>query len=616
MPDFSEHTLKAGNLVVYKLQPAYIETVEKSGKFAIKTLEKGNLRVRDKDVQFLHPGPINNFSELTPPPGEVKTAWELLAGDTTTLPELAELAFEEYSPASAWAVWELLEDALYFHGSVEEIVARSEAEVAEITAERTAKAEEAARWAGFVSRVEAKSITPADGDLLGHEEQLALGQVDYSHLLNALNHSETPESAHTLLLSLGHWDETLNPYPARLNLPTDIGQAPLPPPNHDNRRDLTHLPAFAIDDAGNKDPDDALSVDGPRLWVHIADVAALVSPNSPADALAQHRTATLYLPEKSVPMLPPEALPQLGLGLQTPSPALSFGIILGPDGSIEQVDITPSWVNVTRLSYAQANQALKAGDSDLQTLYRWASRFRERRIAQGSIEIDLPEVKVRLDPATGDINIKPILPLKSRMLVQESMLMAGEAVARFATDHQIPLAFATQPPPFERDDLPSGMAGMYAQRRAMKRGEYKSTPGPHTGLGLDHYVQATSPLRRYLDLVAHQQLRAYLEGRPLLTEQDILERVASVNAVYGALRRAERQSNTHWKLVYLQRHPYWQDEGVVVEQRGRKSTVLIPSLELETDLYLREDVSLNSILDLRVRSINLPYLSAQFDVVD
>jgi hypothetical protein len=96
----------------------------------------------------------------------------------------------------------------------------------------------------------------------------------------------------------------------------------------EERLDLTHLPALAIDDKGNQEPDDALSLEGDRLWVHVADVAALVPPESAADLEARARGATLYLPEGAVPMLPWAAIGRLGLGLSEISPALSFGLDL------------------------------------------------------------------------------------------------------------------------------------------------------------------------------------------------------------------------------------------------------------------------------------------------
>ena len=108
-------------------------------------------------------------------------------------------------------------------------------------------------------------------------------------MLNELGRTQSPENAHAFLLEVGYWDGWVDPYPRRLELPIsaptiDLGDLP-----EENRVDLTALPAFAIDDEGNQDPDDAISLDGDRLWVHVADVAALVRPDSPADLEARAR---------------------------------------------------------------------------------------------------------------------------------------------------------------------------------------------------------------------------------------------------------------------------------------------------------------------------------------
>jgi len=87
--------------------------------------------------------------------------------------------------------------------------------------------------------------------------------------------------------------------------------------------------------------------------------------------------------------------------------------------------------------------------------------------------------------------------------------MAGEAVAAYAVREGIPCVFSTQEAT-EIPALPDGMAGMYALRRFMKRGQLKSLPSRHAGIGLDGYTQITSPIRRYQDLIVHQQLRAHI----------------------------------------------------------------------------------------------------------
>jgi exoribonuclease-2 len=131
---------------------------------------------------------------------------------------------------------------------------------------------------------------------------------------------------------------------------------------------------------------------------------------------------------------------------------------------------------------------------------------------------------------------------------------------------------------------------------------------------METYTQATSPLRRYLDLVVHQQLRAYLRDEDLLDSNQIIERVGATEAVSGNVRRAERLSRQHWILVYLLQHPDWHGEGIVVERRGQQTTVLIPQLVLDAHLQLRRDLPLNSMVQVVLRDVDLPQLAAHFRI--
>jgi exoribonuclease II len=135
-------------------------------------------------------------------------------------------------------------------------------------------------------------------------------------------------------------------------------------------------------------------------------------------------------------------------------------------------------------------------------------------------------------------------------------------------------------------------------------------------LGLPAYAQVTSPLRRYLDLVAHQQLRAWLSGQPLLDEQALFERIGAVEAASGALRQAETLTERHWTLVYLLQHPGWRGEGVLVEKRGATGTILIPELALEARIHLNGDPGLDARFNLAVARIQLPSLDVTFQIKD
>ncbi|MDG4554318.1 MAG: RNB domain-containing ribonuclease [Candidatus Competibacter sp.] len=597
------------SLVLYKNGPARVASL--GDKLEIELEDGRSLRVRPKDVLLLHPGPLRGLRELDLPPGEVEAACELLEGERTTLPDLAELVYGAYTPAAAWATWRLLDEGLYFQGAPEAIVVRPLAEVARERAAREAKVAEQYAWNEFLSRARAGRCAAEDAAFLREIEEVAWGQREQSRVLQALDCNQNMESAHGLLLRLGYWDGTVNPYPRRIGAPLAAAAADLPELPDEPRLDLTGLAAYAIDDEGNLDPDDALSLDGNRLWVHVADAAALVSPDSPADREARERGATLYLPETVVPMLPAEAVPRLGLGLSEITPALSFGLTLDADGTVVDVEIAPSRVRVRRLSYEAVESRLD--EEPFRTLHELAQRHRTRRRANRAVFIDLPEVKMQV--ADGRVVIKPLPRSRSRMLVSEAMLMAGEAAARFALERGLPFPFTTQDVAVgDADREPAGLAAMYALRRGLRPRQYSGQPGPHGGLGLDVYAQVTSPLRRYLDLVAHQQLRACLRGGDPLETQAIVERVGAAEAAARGIRRAERLSREHWTVVYLQQHPGWQGEGVLVEKRMPRGVVLIPELALEARVKVGESVAPDSALPLRLTGLELPAREAYFKV--
>jgi exoribonuclease-2 len=113
-------------------------------------------------------------------------------------------------------------------------------------------------------------------------------------------------------------------------------------------------------------------------------------------------------------------------------------------------------------------------------------------------------------------------------------------------------------------------------------------------------------------MVVHQQLRAWLRGEGVLDGTAVMERVGAADAVSGAVRQAERLSNHHWTLVYLQQNPDWQGEGMVVEKRGKQDVVLLPDLDLETRLHQKGEVGLNGRVPVAIKNVNLPKLESHF----
>jgi exoribonuclease-2 len=347
-----------GNLVVYKSSPARV--VSAGAKIEIEPAGGPRISVRAKDIIFLHPGPVSSANMEALPEGELREAWEILQGQRTTIDQFAELLYGRNGPAESWAVYTLLLDGLYVRGTPDEVYVLSREEHKAEAEARAAKNREAGERRLLLERVKAGKVLPEDGKTLREVEDVALGRSASSRILKDLGIPGAPENAHSLLLKLGVWDEFVNPHPRRLGFSLESDFPALETFPDAERLDLTGLESFAVDDEGSEDPDDAVSIDGDTLWIHVSDPAGAVRPGTGTDIFARERGANLYLPEKKVPMLPPEATALFGLGLQETSPALSFAVKLADDGSLAEAEIRLTRVRVTRLTYEEAQRRLDA----------------------------------------------------------------------------------------------------------------------------------------------------------------------------------------------------------------------------------------------------------------
>ena len=592
------------SLALYKQVPVRVGEIG-SDKIKIHLPDGKSKKVRPKDILVIHPGPVDSTANMEAPSADPSEAWELLQGESPSLQELAELVYGDFSPRTAWGAFLLLNRSPWFRGTPDAIEVRTPDEVEQIQKTEREKKEAELRWNSFIEELKKGNISEDDRGFLTDLEQYALQKSKRSRIMQDLGKQQSPENAHRLLLKLGVWDDRKNPWPDRFDMPGSAPDFALEEGVKVPGEDLCGMASYAIDDEGNKDPDDAVSFQDGWMWVHIADSSSLIPPGSRADSEARGRAANLYLPEGVVPMLPSLATERLGLGLQEISPALSFGFKIDDSYDICDFRMTFSQVKVIRMTYREAQEKME--EEPFNTLKKITDRFRENRLKEGALSLVLPEVKIRLDEE-GTVCISPLEEFSSRDMVAEAMMMTGTFTARFARDNNIPIPYVIQPPP--EGDLPvtepGNLASMFQMRRFMKRSQVTTVPGPHSGMGLPVYTRATSPLRRYSDLLVQQQIRQYLAGQPLLTEEDILEGTASCESVAGKVINSERFSNLHWKLVFLKENPQWTGEAVVVG-RGDKQTILsIPSLALETRIALKEKPPLNTVLQVQVEKVNIP----------
>jgi exoribonuclease-2 len=594
------------SLVMYKRRPARIS---RAGEKLSLDLPDGPLRVRRKDVVVLHPGPVEDVSALKALEGDPATVWEILDGQAVDLRELAELAFGRYTPETALACWRWVEAGTYFTGRVERVApAHPETLRARLEAgERQAQQQQ--QRATFMADLRRGVVH--DRQKLTEVEHLAWGRADRSPLLAALGRPQTPQEAHALLLELGLWNEQVNPYAARQHLDTRESHLSAPDARPVERLDLTHLEALAIDEDSTLYPDDAISLeqldDGWRLWVHVADVAARVPVGSALDLDARGRGATLYLPESATPMLPRTLSREVALGLDAVSPALSILVEFTPDFRPTGSEVHLTQIRATRLSFQQAQAGLESGDDLLNALFRLTMAHRQQREEAGACIITLPQVRLRLEE--GEVQLQPEVRLDSHRLVEEAMLLAGWGAARWGTEEGLALPFVTQAEPLaqvEGNDLPAH----WARRKATGRTATGFQSGRHVGLGLECYARVTSPLRRYSDLLAQQQIRAVLLDQRPRSGREVSTHLLHAETGHSAVRAAQRSAERHWTLVYLQQRPGWTGQGVAVGQKGRRTMVLIPELAFEFALPF--PCAVGSLVELTCESVDLPRLRVNF----
>jgi len=627
---------RAHELALYKNRPVLV--IEVRDKLEIRLEDGSSLRVRDKDLCLLHGGPVQ---EIPPPAegGDFETARRMLIpGSSLPWAELAELVFGECGPSQALACWQEAAQGRLFRLEEGLPIPLDDETVAQEAHKRERKAGEGAERAGFIERAKkiraekrkqetATSFEGADARYLAEIEALAYGKSAKCKICAELGVSESPEAAQAFLIAVGQWDAMTNPHPQRAGCSLAPPAISLGPELGDLERvELEGQLAWAIDNAWSNDPDDAIAWDGMSVWVHVADPASAILPDSEADREALARGSTLYLPELTAPMLPAAALERYGLGLSAISPALSFRIKVAEDGSIAEVEACASRVRVRRASYGGADRLMDEGQApDLVALAQMAARRRARRLANGAVEIDIPEVRVRVEGEAGDrrIHIEAVPKDESSGLVREMMLLAGEAAARWAFERGIAFPFYSQEAPSDmgpREALPS-LASQFARRRLMRAGTWGPSPAAHRGLGLPFYAQVTSPLRRYQDLLGHMQLRSFLAGRPVMDADEVSRRCALAQAASAATRQAERASELHWKLAYLEARPEWSGEAVRGAGPGTGAwQAYSPELGLETRIKLgggragaeAPEPRLDGRVRVRLGRVDLPALDASF----
>lgn len=621
------------SLVLYKEAPWVVkETIPMEGKIEITGPRGKTMKVREKDIVLLSSGKTENLNKLFDSAyldekektldleNKIKEIWELAGGEEISFGDFSAMVFDSNAPDLQWLLYKKLKASPWFTLELTEdsglnlpvLKPNSQILAKELIEKKDKKQKETRLREDAVKRLKNREdFQDEDIPFLQEVEAFALGKSSKSAILREAGIPETQEKAHKILLQNGFWSILKNPWPTRRGITLASANLPGEPVAEVPRLDLTNQEkyrAYAIDNEDSSDPDDAIGFDGDFLWIHIADPSDTVLPDSPPDIEARKRGSTNYLPEGVFRMLGSEITLNYSLGLEKISKALSFRLKLDEKGDISSVRILKTLVNVERLTYKKAS--LLKDSNELKALFRISQRNRERRLRKGAVEINLPEVSIILKE--GRVSIEQCEQNEAQAMVKEMMLLAGEGAAKFAFENSIPFQFVSQEEPEIPKNIPQGLAGEYRLRRSMRPRQVSVNPSAHHGLGLGMYAQVTSPLRRYGDLVSHQQLSLFLENRKTMDKETLFDKIAQGDIAASECIKAERESCFHWKLVYLLQNPQWQGEAVIVETGIPKAKILIPELAMESQINIPGNLQLNDRIKVKAENIELWNLKVDF----
>ena len=333
-------------------------------------------------------------------------------------------------------------------------------------------------------------------------------------------------------------------------------------------KDLTHLKTYSIDDSETCEIDDAISLEKLsyhyKLWIHIASPTSYFEYQSAIDKKARKLISTVYLSTNTYYMLPEILINYVfSLSDKKKRRSLSLGVVLNEDGSISSTEIVQSIIKVDfRLNYTEADELIDYAPKEEEDLSIISEILQSRKCwRKNSGATEILESFGKIIVEDNNPTLKIIDPTLSRQLISEAMILYGNLISNFTKVNKIPVPYRVQQriDKVSKDNIQDSdnkVLYNFLLKKTMGKSYYSINPMPHTSLGLTTYLHATSPIRRYADLLVNYQLNRYLNNKELISKEDVEQMTLEINNQGRQNIMRYREDQKYWLIKWFKKNSF------------------------------------------------------------